>query len=211
MNRYQKLVIFVAAVNILLILLFPPFLDSPITRGTVKSFDGFYFYFMAPPGHAVHADLLTIEIVFVLANTLAAWLMFNCAAARQYRLTMADLGGGIVLFGVANFALISLFPPFEPYSSLARAQVPAFDGFHFLFGDKMHRNIHLPMFYLECVVIAVNLLVIWLMLSLVQRELSGADRELVALAHHLRPDQEEQLIEALRQEISEDDQPRGCR
>lgn len=206
MNRYQKVVAIVAASDILLMLLFPPFLDNPIGRGTMKGFEGFYVYFMAPAGHVVHTDLLTIEIAFILVNALAAWLAFNTKAAHQHRLVTADLAGGVILFGVANFTLISLFPPFEPYSSLVRAMAPGFDGFYFLFGDKMHRKIYLPMFYLECVVVAVSLLVAWLMLTLIRRDYSGTDQELVTLAHHLEPGQEKQLIEALRQEVSADDE-----
>lgn len=201
MNRYQKVVAIVAAVNVLLMLLFPPFLDNPMERWTARSFEGFYFLFMAPPGRSVYKDLLTIEVVFVLANALTAWLALNSKPGSRYRLATADIAGGLILFGTANLAIIGLFPPFEPYSSLVRTVQSGFDGFYFLFGDKKQRNIFMPMIYLECIVVAVNLLVAWLMLNIVSRGMTTVDEELVELAHRLQPAQEQELVEALRHEI----------
>lgn len=47
MNKYQRIIVIAAAVNIALMFLFPPFLDNPIRRGVPPSFEGFYFSF--PP------------------------------------------------------------------------------------------------------------------------------------------------------------------
>lgn len=208
MNRFQKVVAIVAAVNVMLMLLFPPFLNSPVGRWTPSSFEGFYFRFMAPPGRVVHTDLLAIELAFILINALAAWLALRPRAGGHRPPVMADVGGALLLFGIVNFAVVFLFPPFEPYSSLAKSPQSTFDGFYFLFGDKMQRDIFAPMLYLECIVIASNLLVAGLMFSIARREITPVDEELMNLAHKLPPEQERDLVEALRQGIESSDRER---
>jgi len=42
MNKYQRIVVIVTAVNIALMCLFPPFLDNPLRKGVLPGFDGFY-------------------------------------------------------------------------------------------------------------------------------------------------------------------------
>lgn len=169
MNRYQKAIAIVAAADILVMLLFPPFLDNPIVRGMPGSFEGFRFFFLAPAAAPVHTGLLTIEIIFVLTNALMAWLVLNAGPNGGFVLTQARAARGIALFGIANAALIALFPPFEPYSSAAQPLWGGFDDFYFAFGDKMHRRICLPMLYLEAIMAASSLLAVWLMFGVTGR------------------------------------------
>ena len=41
MNRYQKILLIVACVNVAVVMLFPPFDSVPLVRGMDRSFDGF--------------------------------------------------------------------------------------------------------------------------------------------------------------------------
>ena len=70
MNKYQRIVVIVAAVNIALMLFFPPFLDNPIRRGVMPSFEGFYPLVSAFDGKRIHNELLTLQIMFVVINGL---------------------------------------------------------------------------------------------------------------------------------------------
>lgn len=202
MNRFQLVVVVIAAVNILLMLLFPPFLNDPIGLMVPKGFDGFYFFFAAAPGRQIHSVLLNIEVLFVLANALAAWLAL--ASPRRLRpgpdRSQARITAGVALFGLVDFAVIGLFPPFEPYQSLVRVPPVGFEGFYFLLGDKMHRPIFTPLLYLEFILVAVNLLSAWLLLGIVGRRLTVVDEELLELAHHLPPEKLAVLEESLREE-----------
>jgi len=81
MNKYQRVVVIVAAVNIALMLLFPPFLDNPIRRGTMPSFEGFYPLISALGAKRIHNELLTLQIMFVVINGLIAWLVLDVTPA----------------------------------------------------------------------------------------------------------------------------------
>jgi hypothetical protein len=207
MNRYQKAIAAMAAIDLLLLLLFPPFLDNPMQRGMPRSFEGFYFLFMAPAGHHIDEPLLSIEILFVVSNALAAWLVLsertnpaNRSNAQPYVSEMAA-ARGLFLFGLINLSLIFLFPPFEPYSSVIRLmRQEGFDGFYFLLGDKRQRHLFLPFLYLEVIFVAVNLLTAWLMFSLIRGTTSATDEHLIEVAHHLPPEKIDALIHELEVE-----------
>lgn len=200
MNRYQKAVATMAALNILLLLLFPPFVDNPIQRGAPRSFEGFYFLLMAPAGHAIDEPLLSLEVLLVVINALAAWLALTVRVDDQPHLTETAAARGLFLFGAANLVLIFLFPPFEPYSSLLRvAAQDGFDGFYFVLGDKRHRHIFLPLLYLEVIFVAINLLVAWLVFSLIRGGVSATDEQLIQAAHRVAPDKVDALIHALEE------------
>ena len=203
MNRYQKAIVAMAVIDILLLLLFPPFLDSPLQRGVPRGFDGFYFLFMAPAGRHIHEPLLTMEVFFVVANALAASLFLAGSKDRQPALSEIALARGLLLFAVVNLVLILLFPPFEPYASLFRtARQEGFDGFYFMFGDKRHRQIFLPFLYLEVIFVAINILSAWLMLNPIRGTLSTADEHLIKAAHHLAPEKVNALLHVLEKEAA---------
>src|SRR3990172_4880504 len=82
MNKYQRIVVIVAAVNIALMLLFPPFLDNPIRRGVIPSFEGFYPLVSALGVKRIHNELLTLQIMFVVINGLIAWLVLDRQTAK---------------------------------------------------------------------------------------------------------------------------------
>ena len=104
MNKYQRLVVIVAAVNIALMLLFPPFLDNPMRRGVLPNFEGFYPLFSAYGVKRIHNELLTLQLMFVVINGLIAWLVLDRQTGKgelpEFRYTRA-----IGIFLAANLAL----------------------------------------------------------------------------------------------------------
>ena len=77
MNKYQRLIIIVAAMNVLLMLLFPPFANQPLAKGMIPGLQGFYPVFMQFGKQPVFTELLTLELLFIAINTLIAWLLLN--------------------------------------------------------------------------------------------------------------------------------------
>jgi hypothetical protein len=167
MNRYQKILALIAAGNLALLLLFPPFLENSLRLRAAAQFESFYFVFSTMGSKKIFTELLTLEVFFVLINTLAGWLALNKPpAAPGQPETPINVNLGLTLFGIANFAVIFLFPPFEHYSSLILPSLPGFDSFYFVLGDKMHRKFFAPLLYLECVLLIANLLTLWLLFNL---------------------------------------------
>lgn len=65
------------AVNLVLILLFPPFENYyAITKAVLPSFDGFYFIFGDNAQRQIVASLLYIEAALILINGGLLWLLF---------------------------------------------------------------------------------------------------------------------------------------
>lgn len=188
MNKYQRVIVIVAAVDIALMLLFPPFLDSPLRRGVLPSFEGFYPLFSAYGVKRIHNELLTLQIMFVVINGLIAWLVLDRQTAKgdlpEFRYTRA-----IGIFLLANLALLLAFPPFESYASLLKYEAPNFDGFYFVAGDKRHRNFFIPILYLEVTLVVINTLVIWLLFNTVRRAELFAKEKILELAQALPPEQ----------------------
>lgn len=188
MNKYQRVVVIVAAVNIALMLLFPPFLDNPIRRGVLPSFEGFYPLISALGAKRIHNELLTLQIMFVVINGLIAWLVLDRPATKggqpEFRYTRV-----IGIFLAANLALLLAFPPFESYASLVKFDPPTFDGFYFVLGDKRHRNFFIPLLYLEILLVVINGLTVWLLFNTVRRSELVAKEKILELAQSLPPDQ----------------------
>jgi hypothetical protein len=199
MNQYQRVIVVVTALNVVLLLLFPPILDTSILRGASHSFDSFSPIFAIWGTRQIYWDLLTIEIVFVVTNALAGWLVMQHSGDRPER--SANVNQGLLIFGAVDAALIFSFPPFEQYSSLIRIQIPHFDGFYFLFGDKMQRHFFVPLLYLECMLIAIDLLILYLLFGVVRRNLSADDARLLDLARALPPERRAQLSQDMAVEI----------
>ena len=188
MNKYQRIVVIVAAVNIALMLLFPPFLDNPIRRGVLPSFEGFYPLVSNLGVKRIHNELLTLQIMFIVINGLIAWLVLDRQTARgdlaEHRYTRA-----IGIFLAANLAVLLAFPPFESYASLVKFETPTFDGFYFVLGDKRHRNFFIPLLYLEVILVVINVLVVWLLFNTVRRADLFAKEKILELAQALPPEQ----------------------
>lgn len=185
MNRHQKAVALIAVFNLLLLMLFPPFLDHPIQQGAFRSFESFYFLLLAPAGRAIHQQLLTIEMLFVIVNALAAWLFLNTRDGGELQLSESVALRGIALFGLANVAVILLFPPFQPYPSVVRIPPQGFDGFFFAFGDKRARHFFVPFLYLELILLTINLLITWLVFGILRNSVSEEEHRVIEELHQI--------------------------
>jgi membrane-associated HD superfamily phosphohydrolase len=174
MNKYQAVTLIVAAINLLLMLLFPPYDYLSTTHHNVPNFDGFLFVFGDHSNRAVNQDLLTIEIFTVLVNTAIAWLLLRERARLRRRTDRQNL----VLLGVAlNLLLALLFPPFQDHYTASKALLPSFDGFYFVFKDNSMRVIITSMLWLEVIFILVNGAMLWLLLHRpAPQEMSAAER-----------------------------------
>ncbi|MFA5371525.1 MAG: hypothetical protein WC053_06795 [Sideroxydans sp.] len=74
----QNAILIVVAVNLTVILLFPPFENVfEVSRALIPTFQGFYFIFSADPMHAIIVPVLYEEVVFVLFNGALLWLFFR--------------------------------------------------------------------------------------------------------------------------------------
>ena len=155
MNASRRTLLIIAAANIVLMLLFPPYDSIVIGRGA-PSLDAFYFVFDRQYNKVVNTDLLFLQLIWVMLNALFAWLLLGGKALITRRT-------GTLAFVVANLALILLFPPFENYASSSRFSGTYFDGFYFLFGDKWHRQIYVPLLYLEILWVFINGALLWLL------------------------------------------------
>lgn len=160
MNRARRVLTVVAAVNITVMLLVPPCDSLTIGRGSLPSFDAYYPIFDTHPRRFINADLLFIQISWVMANYLAAFVI--AAPGRNLGRFRNIAGWALVL---ANAGLILLFPPFENYSSASRVVASHFEGFYFAFGDRAQRPLFLPLLYLELMVLALNAAVLQLALG----------------------------------------------
>lgn len=77
-NRAQKTVLGLVALNLVLMLLFPPFENYQAwTKAVLPTFDGFYFVFGDNSRRLIVTTILYIEVVLVLANGALAWLFFR--------------------------------------------------------------------------------------------------------------------------------------
>jgi len=196
MNKYQRLVLIVALVDALIMVLFPPFNSHSLVRGVLPSFDGFYPLITQVGNKSIHRELLSLQLMFVAANGLAAWLLLQ--QEHPHDIPEFRFSRAIGLFAVANLAIILLFPPFEPYPTLARqAAGSTFESFYFILGDRSKRPIFVPLLYMECVFLAVNTLALWLLFSAVRRGEDATRRKIEDLAETL----DETALAALNEEM----------
>lgn len=89
-NRLQRGVLWVVAVNLVLMLLFPPMENyAAITQATLPTFEGFYFVFGDNSQRQIVTSILYIDIALVLINGGLLWLMFRDRS--QKKLTPAEM------------------------------------------------------------------------------------------------------------------------
>ena len=181
MNKYQRLVLIVALLDALVMVLFPPFNNVPLTRGALPSFDGFYPLLTHLGKKPIHQVLLALQLMFVAANGLVAWLLLRQEQPQD--IPTFRYHRAIGLFAAVNLAIVFLFPPFEPYPSLLRqAASSGFESFYFVFGDRSQRPVFVPLLYLESVFVAVNALACWLLFNAVRRSEDAARRKVDEVA-----------------------------
>jgi len=174
MNKYQAILLIVAAINLLLMLLFPPYDYLSYTQNGAPTFGGFLFAFGDHPNRTLNSNFLSIEIFIVLINTAIAWLLLHPWARLRRRLDRQNL----VLMGVAlNLLLALLFPPFQDNYTVSTALLPTFDGFYFLFGDNSMRVVVTAMLWVEVIFVLINGAMLWLLLRRpAPQEMTAAER-----------------------------------
>jgi hypothetical protein len=170
LNRLHATVLAVAAANIALILLFPPYDAIALNRAGARSFDAFYSVFDRHMNKVINTDLLMLALYWVLANAALGWLLL-----RNHGLASPIMAprAAVLLLALVNLVLVLLFPPFENYASTLRFSGTHFDGFYFLFGDKWQRRIYLPLLYMEILWILLNAAVLWLLMREQREEPDG--------------------------------------
>ena len=82
--NFQNAILLIVAVNLTVILLFPPFeYFYAVTSATLPTFQGFYFIFSTKPMLTIVTPLLYLEVIFVLFNGAVLWLLFKREKVRE--------------------------------------------------------------------------------------------------------------------------------
>lgn len=77
-NSRQRTVLGLVAINLILVLVFPPFENfSAITKAALPTFEGFYFVFGDNPMRQIVSSILYIEVALILVNGALLWLVFR--------------------------------------------------------------------------------------------------------------------------------------
>jgi len=176
MNRYQWITLAVAAVNLALVRLFPPYDYLSAAFNNVPTFDGFHLYATDQGGNLrVNSAFLQLESIVILLNAAIAWLLLktrvDTGALRKKKIDWQRY----VLIGTGmNLLLVLLFPPMENYYAVSRAALPSFDGFYFIFGDHGARTIVTQLLYIEVIFVAVNGAILWLLFRKTKEDVADA-------------------------------------
>lgn len=161
MNRHQRIAVAIAAANLLLMLLFPPFDYRSLATAFPPAFAGFYFAF-SPPAHGqLNPTLLTLEVMVVLVNAAIAWWLLRDKASSADHPRLRLQNAVLIATGV-NLILMLLFPPFTMEYTLASPSPPIFEGFYFIFNQGPNQAIATGILYLEIIFILVNGGLFWL-------------------------------------------------
>jgi hypothetical protein len=161
MNRNQAIMLAIVAVNIVLILLFPPFDIYSIASSKVPTFGGFDFIFKRNQYMVINNSVLYLELFVVLINAGIAWLLLR-PPKSEVKGTRIKLQNATLLVVAVNLVVIVLFPPFESVFSLSKAAIPDFEGFYFIFMQHPNHVIVTSILYLEVFLILINGALFWL-------------------------------------------------
>ncbi len=120
MNRNQAIALIVAAANVALIALFPPFDTYPLGKNQLPVFGGFYFYFGRNNSMIVNSSLLVLELFVILVNAAIAVLLLRSNKLLVKRRSLS-LQNATLIFVAINLVVILVFPPFESVFALSNA------------------------------------------------------------------------------------------
>jgi heme/copper-type cytochrome/quinol oxidase subunit 2 len=77
-NRRQRAVLLLVALNLIVVLLFPPFENYlSISKATLPTFEGFYFVFGDNAQRQLVVSVLHLEVSLILINGGLFWLLFK--------------------------------------------------------------------------------------------------------------------------------------
>jgi hypothetical protein len=161
MNRNQAIALAIAAANIVLIMLFPPFDSFSLAKSPIPVFAGFYFYPNRTQYMVVNTSLLFLELFIVLINAGIAWLLLSAKKIRVARRRIS-LQNATLLMVAVNLVVIVLFPPFESVYAMSKASIPTFEGFYFVFARQDNHIIVTAVLYLEVFFMLINGAIFWL-------------------------------------------------
>ena len=201
MNKFQRLVVTVAIIDLIIMAMVPPFSDRPLSRSMLPSFDGFYPIFTKFGSQPIHRDLLAMQVMLVLVNALIAWLALQIHRRSEFH--KYDHGKAIAALAGANVLVMLAFPPFEPYASLLRPAAPTFDSFGFVFGPRSARTIFTPLLYIEIIFVMINALSIFLLFNVVRRSEDARRQRLLEMAETMTEEELAALTDSARQVIAE--------
>ncbi len=161
MNQRQKIMLVIAAINLALIFLFPPFDSYSIANSIIPIFSGFHNAFGKAANEAINSSVLFLEAAVVLINTGIAWLLLQ----RKKTVTRRKINyqNATLVVVAVNLVVILLFPPLENHSSITHAFLPSFQGFYFIFAAPPEHVIVTAMLYIEAIFVLVNGALLWLM------------------------------------------------
>ena len=162
MNKPQSIMLIIAIINILMMLVFPPFDYISVSR-SIPTFDGFYFLFGENVNRQINASFLYLELFVVMLNTAIAWLLLQ--PKTQQKITLFNYQNVVLIMVGINLVMVMLFPPFQYFYAVTSATLPSFDGFYFLFSDNTKRAIVAPILYIEVFLVLINGAIFWLLLS----------------------------------------------
>jgi len=161
MNRNQMIMLGIAAANIALILLFPPYDIHSITNSQVPVFGGFSCVFSHDPHMSINSGVLYLELFVVLVNAGIGWLLLSPPhpGAKRNRIKLQN---ATLIVVAVNLVVIVLFPPFESAYTLSKAAIPNFEGFYFIFARRPDHVIVTSILYLEVFLVLINGGLFWL-------------------------------------------------
>ena len=186
MNRKQRIALLITAINLVVLLLFPPYDYVSVARDGVATFSGFHFVFAVHDNLVLNKNFLTLEVIVVLINACIALLVSRRLSGQPVAIA-GNRNQRYLLAAVAfNLIIMLLFPPFENSMAITKAMIPSLEGFFFVFGDNSHRQIVAPILYLEIALIIINGALLWLMLKDRSAKVLSA-AELREIASMVRP------------------------
>jgi hypothetical protein len=161
MNKNQAVALAVAAANIVLIMMFPPFDTYTILKSQIPVFGGFFYYPHRTSSMVLNSSLLFLEIFVVLINAAIAVLLLRAGQPIVARRGLS-LQNATLVFVAANLVVILLFPPFESVFAISNASLPTFEGFYFIMSRQPNHVIVTPVLYIEVIFMLINGAIFWL-------------------------------------------------
>ena len=165
MNHKQKIALWTGAVNLAVLLLFPPIDSFSFTDTRALIFAGFHFVFTLSVNEVINIDVLFLEIVVLLVNLGVAWLLLRDVTRITSLKRRFNYQNAILMTVAANLTVILLFPPFEYFYAITKALLPTFQGFYFIFMAEPMLTIVTPLLYLEVIFVLFNGGVLWLLFN----------------------------------------------
>ena len=161
MNRNQAIALAIAAANVVVIMMFPPFDTYSIAKSQLPVFAGFYFYPNRTLYMIVNTGVLFLELFIVLINAGIAWLLLRPKKIQVTRHRLS-LQNATLLVVAVNLVVILLFPPFESVFALSKAAIPTFEGFYPIFARQENQVIVTAILYIEVFFVLLNGGIFWL-------------------------------------------------